>query len=270
MQPAHANTDAATDDTALHIRRTLRFDGALNVRDLGGITTATGQQVRFGLVYRSDDLADLSVVDLAELEERSVRTVVDFRNPEEAEARPSRLPRGAEVVSTPFPPGDKTAAEVMELLVGDDLTADLAHEILLDSYRHVTENGGPVLAELIRSIINRPPVLFHCAGGKDRTGVAAAVVLSLLGVDRGQIIDDYMLTNDRLTDQSSTFQLRLAEYPEESRHVLLALGLAKPAFIEQSLDIIDRDFGGIDGYARDQLLLTQAEIDELRALLLTE
>ena len=77
-----------------------------------------------------------------------------------------------------------------------------------------------------------------------------------------------MLTNDRLTDQSSTFQLRLAEYPEESRHVLLALGLAKPAFIERSLDIIDRDFGGIDSYARNQLMLTQDEVDELRALLL--
>ena len=268
MQPAHANTDAATEDSALHLRRTLRFDGALNVRDLGGITTATGQQVRFGIAYRSDDLADLSVVDLAELEERSVKTVVDFRNPEEAEARPSRLPRGAEVVSTPFPPGDKTAAEVMELLAGGELTTDLAHQILLDSYRHVTETGGPVLAELIRSIINRPPVLFHCAGGKDRTGVAAAVILSILGVDRGQIIDDYMLTNDRLTDQSSTFQLRLAEYPEESRHVLLALGLAKTAFIERSLDIIDGDFGGIDNYARDQLMLTQDEVDELRALLL--
>lgn len=268
MQPAHDHPDAATEHTALHLRRTLRFDGALNVRDLGGITTATGQQVRFGIAYRSDDLADLSVVDLAELEERSVKTVVDFRNPEEAEARPSRLPRGAEVVSTPFPPGDKTAAEVMELLVGGELTTDIAHEILLDSYRHVTETGGPVMAELIRSIINRPPVLFHCAGGKDRTGVAAAVILSILGVDRGQVIDDYMLTNDRLTDQSSTFQLRLAEYPEESRHVLLALGLAKTAFIERSLDIIDRDFGGIDNYALNQLMLTQNEIDELRALLL--
>lgn len=268
MHPAQENTDANTADTTLHLRRTLRFDGALNVRDLGGIATATGQQVRFGLAYRSDDLADLSVVDLAELEERSVRTVVDFRNPDEAEARPSRLPRGAEVVSTPFPPGDRTAAEVMELLIGGELTSDLAHEILLDSYRHITETGGPVMAALIRSIINRPPVLFHCAGGKDRTGVAAAVVFSILGVDRDQIIDDYMLTNDRLTDQSSTFQLRLAEYPEESRHVLLALGLAKPAFIEQSLDTIDRDFGGIDSYARKQLLLAQDEIDALRRLLL--
>ena len=82
------------------------------------------------------------------------------------------------------------------------------------------------------------------------------------------IIEHDMLTNDRLTDQSSTFQLRLAEYPEESRDVLLALGLAKSDFIELALDIIDRDFGGIDRYARNRLSLTQAEIDALRKLLL--
>lgn len=268
MQPAHDNTDGVEEQTPHYLRRVLRFDGALNVRDLGGVTTVAGKQVQFGLVYRSDDLADLSAVDLAELEERSVRTIVDFRNSDEVEARPSRLPRGAEVVAAPFPPGDRTAAEIMELLVGGELTPDNAHEILLDSYRHTTETGGPVFATLIRSIIEQPPVLFHCAGGKDRTGVAAAVILSLLGVGRDQIIADYMLTNDRLVEQSSTFQLRLAEYPEESRDVLLALGLAKPVYIEGSLDIIDREFGGIDAFARDQLSLTPAEVDALRQHLL--
>ena len=77
-----------------------------------------------------------------------------------------------------------------------------------------------------------------------------------------------MLTNDRLTDQSSTFQLRLAEYPEESRDVLLALGLAKPDYIELALDVIDGDFGGIEAYAQDQLSLSPAEVDALRELLL--
>ena len=268
MQPAHNNPDAAEKETPLHLQRILRFDGALNVRDLGGATTANGGQVQFGLVYRSDDLADLSVVDLAELEERSVQTIVDFRNPEEAGARASRLPPGAAVVAASFPQGDQTAGEVMESLVAGELNREHAHEILLDSYRHNTENGGPAMATLIRSIISCSPVLFHCAGGKDRTGVAAAVILLMLGVDRDQIVEDYMLTNDRLTDQSSTFQLRLAEYPEESRDVLLALGLAKSVYIELTLDIIDREFGGIDAYAREQLSLAQAEIDALKKLLL--
>ena len=263
MQPAHDDSDGVEEQTPHYLRRVLRFDGALNVRDLGGVNTVAGKQVRFGLVYRSDDLADLSAVDLAELEQRSVRTIVDFRNSDEVEARPSRVPHGAGIVSAPFPPGERTAAEIMELLVGGELTPDDAHEILLGSYRHITETGGPVFATLIRSIIGQSPVLFHCAGGKDRTGVAAAVILSLLGVGRDQIVADYMLTNDRLVEQSSTFQLRLAEYPVESRDVLLALGLANPVYIECSLAIIDREFGGIDSYARDQMLLTPAEINAL-------
>ena len=268
MPPAQNNPDAAAGQAPLHLRRILQFDGALNVRDLGGVTNFNGQQVKFGIAYRSDDLADLSALDLAELEKRSVQTIVDFRDSKEADARPSRVPRGAAVVSAPFARGDQTAGEVMESLVSGELTREHAHQILLDSYGSSAEAGIPAFTTLIRSILGRSPVLFHCAGGKDRTGVATAVILSILGVDRGQIVEDYMLTNDRLTDQSSTFQLRLAEYPEESRDVLLALGLAKPDYIELALDVIDRDFGGIDAYAQVQLTLSPAEVDALRELLL--
>ncbi|MXZ77910.1 MAG: tyrosine-protein phosphatase [Acidimicrobiia bacterium] len=268
MPPADNNPDASASYTPLHLRRILHFDGALNVRDLGGMSTSNGQQVRFGLVYRSDDLADLSALDLAELEKRSVRTVVDFRSSEEVQARPSRLPPGATIVSAPFDRGDQTAGEVIESLVAGELTREHAHQILLDSYGRSTEAGIPAFTTLIRSIIDRSPVLFHCAGGKDRTGVAAAVIFSILGVDRDQIVEDYMLTNDRLTDQSSTFQLRLAEYPEESRDVLLALGLAKPDYIELALDVIDGEFGGIEAYAQNRLSLSLAEVDALRELLL--
>ena len=270
MPPAPNTPDADAGHAPRHLRRILHFDGALNVRDLGGATSSNGKQVKFGLVYRSDDLAELSVLDLAELEKRSVQTIVDFRNPDEAEARPSRLPPGATVVSAPFPRGERTASEVMASLVAGELTREHARQTLLDSYRHITEAGGPTIATLIRLIIDRSPILFHCAGGKDRTGVAAAVILSILEVDRDQIVEDYLLTNDRLTEQSGTFQLRLAEYPEESRDVLLALGLAKPDYIELTLDVIDRDFGGIDAYARNQLSLTQAEIGALRGLLLSQ
>ncbi|WP_419930109.1 tyrosine-protein phosphatase [Candidatus Poriferisocius sp.] len=268
MPPAQNNPDAAVGQVPLHLRRILQFDGALNVRDLGGVTNSIGQQVKFGIAYRSDDLAELSALDLAELEKRSVQTIVDFRSSEEVEARPSRLPPGATVVSAPFARGERTAGEVMESMIAGKLTREDAHQILLDSYRHIAEIGSPAFALLIRAIIDRSPVLFHCAGGKDRTGVATAVILSILGVDRDQIVEDYMLTNDRLADQSSTFQLRLAGYPEESRDVLLALGLAKPDYIELALDVIDRDFGGIDAYAQVQLTLTQAEVDALRNLLL--
>ena len=268
MSPNPNKPDGSASETPLQLRRILHFDGALNVRDLGGVSTSDGQQVRFGLAYRSDDLADLSALDLAELEKRSVQTIVDFRSSEEVEARPSRLPPGATVVSAPFGRGERTAGEVMESLIAGKLTREDAHQILLDSYRHIAEIGSPAFAVLIRSIIDRSPVLFHCAGGKDRTGVAAAVILSILGVDREQIVEDYMLTNGRLTDQSSTFQLRLAEYPEESRDVLLALGLAKPDYIELALDVIDGEFGGIDAYAQNQLSLSLAEVDALRELLL--
>ena len=268
MTPDQNTSGAAASHTPLHLRRILHFDGALNVRDLGGVTNSDGQQVRFGIAYRSDDLSDLSALDLAELEKRSVQTIIDFRDSQEADARPSRLPPDAAVLSAPFLQRDRTAGEVMEALLAGNLTEMDAQQILLDSYRRSTEAGIPAFTTLIRSIIDRSPVLFHCAGGKDRTGVAAAVIFSILGVDRDQIVEDYMLTNDRLTDQSSTFQLRLAEYPEESRDVLLALGLAKPDYIELALDVIDGDFGGIEAYAQEQLSLSPAEVDALRELLL--
>ena len=238
------------------------------MRDLGGVTTSSGQQVKFGIAYRSDDLADLSALDLAQLEKRSVRIIVDFRDPKEVDARPSRIPSGATAVSAPFAREGRTAVEVMESLMAGQLSEVDAQQMLLDSYPRSTEAGIPAFTTLIRSIIDRSPVLFHCAGGKDRTGVAAAVIYSILGVDRGQIVEDYMLTNDGLTDESSPFQLVLAEYPEQSRGALLALALAKSDYIESALDFIDDEFGGIDAYALHQLSLSHSEVDALRELLL--
>ncbi len=271
MPPSHRNSSVDENETEepLLPRRVLRFDGAINVRDLGGVATASGQPVRFGLAYRSDELAELSAVDLAELEERSVRTVVDLRSSDEAAARPSRLPRGATVVLSPFPPGDRTAAEVIETLIAGALTPEQGHQILLDSYHHNVVAGGPAMATVIRSIIHDPPVLFHCAGGKDRTGVVAAVILALLGVDRLHIIEDYMLTNDRLNEPAGTFQLKLADFPEEAREVLITMGMARPDYIQLALDVIDNEYGGIDAYARNQISLTRAEVDALRKLLLS-
>ena len=268
MPPAFDHFDAAASQVPLHVPRVLQFDGALNVRDLGGLTASNGQQVRFGIAYRSDDLSGLSAHDLAELERRSVQTIVDFRDPKEVDARPSRIPSGATVVSAPFTREGRTAVEVMESLMAGQLTGMEAQQMLLDSYPRSTEAGIPAFSTLIRSIIDGSPVLFHCAGGKDRTGVAAAVVYSILGVDRDQIVEDYMLTNDGLTDQFSPFQLRLAEYPEESRDALLALALARADYIESALDFIDREFGGIDAYAHHQLSLSHAEVDALMELLL--
>ena len=268
MPPAQNEPDPAASQTPLNLRRILQFDGALNARDLGGVTNSNGQQVKFGIAYRSDDLAELSDLDLAELEKRSVQTIVDFRDPKEVNARPSRIPSGATVVSAPFSRGDITAVEVMESLMAGQLTEMDAQQMLLDSYPRSAEAGIPAFTTLIRSIIDRSPVLFHCAGGKDRTGVAAAVIYSILGVDRDQIVEDYMLTNNRLADQSSTFQLRLAEFPEESRDVLLVLGLTRPDYIELALDFIDSEFGGIDAFAHHQLSLSHSEVDALRELLL--
>ena len=184
--------------------RLVDLEGTCNFRDLGGYRSADGRTVRWGRLYRSDALHQLTPADLDVLRGLGLRTVVDLRTEREVH-RSGPGPLVAEGVDVHHlavvkegvrgegapdgtEPGEAVAAPAP---AGDDLA---------ERYLWYLEVGGDAIARALALFAEpgRLPVVFHCAAGKDRTGVLAAIVLELLGVDRAAIVADYVITAERL------------------------------------------------------------------------
>ncbi|MFI9511184.1 tyrosine-protein phosphatase [Nocardia sp. NPDC052566] len=238
-----ALADPATAAETVPADRSLNLQGVQNARDLGGYRTNDGRTVRSGLVYRTGQLNNATVADLAELSRREVRYVDDLRTIFERTIAPDRVPAGATAnwddVIGHAPP------EVMAttLTGGDGL------------YRaFITAPGASqAFGAVLRDIIDLKDgaVLFHCTAGKDRTGWTAAVLLTLLGVDRGTVTQDYLLSN----------QYRNAN-PNDP------LNGVQSQWLDASFEQADATYGSFDNYVRDGLKLTDADIAALKTKLL--
>jgi protein tyrosine/serine phosphatase len=177
-------------DNANEATRALAWDACLNVRDLGGIVTADGRRVRHGALIRSDQLCRLSDRGRTAFLEHGIRTVIDLRTPTEAAKDPDPIwhehgvdhvliPQQSEQLWREFDPIAKTRAERDALAI--DRCAD--------------QN-----AAMARTVARAAPggVLIHCLAGKDRTGIAVALLLSLVGVSESDIAADYALSEAAL------------------------------------------------------------------------
>jgi protein tyrosine/serine phosphatase len=230
--------------------RWLPLQGALNARDLGGLPLRDGGVTRRGRLFRADTLQELTEQDVALLARYPLQTVVDLRTPLEAE-REGRGPLAHEpvdYVNLPFVPDSVIVPSDPrhEVVVADRQRSDRV-EHYLDYLRLA---GARVLAALDRLADPEPgAVLFHCAAGKDRTGVLAALALELVGVERAAILDDYALTNERL-DRIGSRLARLPTYAGYVGRLRREDMRAERATMATFLDRLDAEFGGATGWLR--------------------
>jgi protein-tyrosine phosphatase len=238
--------------------RRVPFEGCTNFRDLGGYRTRDGGHTRWGMVFRADALHGMTADDLALYEQLGLRAVYDLRSDVEREERPNPIPSRAHTVigrrtddDLPTPTW-KTATDGERVL----------HELYLGLIDHAAVQIGDLYAELAKP--DGLPAVFHCHAGKDRTGIVAALLLQLLGVDRDVILDDYELTaRYRLrTHQEGTYRRLLDSGipPEAAAGVLTAPRWA----MEQALEELDRRFGGIEAYLTGPAGVTGDVITALR------
>ncbi len=186
-------------------QRWIELEGADNTRDLGGLTLADGGgRTRFGRLLRAGTLQDLTAGDVTRLtEDLGVRTVVDLRLPDEAAREGSALSGIPSVRYFSLPLSGAGN-------VRSDIVADGAEMDIVGHYVALLEGGAANIVTAAR-IFADDTAVFHCAAGKDRTGVLAAVVLDAVGVGREAIIADYALTGQRMK-QISARLLGLATY----------------------------------------------------------
>ncbi len=230
-------------------RRVIPLEGAVNFRDLGGFTTAEGATVRWRLLFRSDSLHDLTPADVAVLrDELGLVTVVDLRSPEElARTRTYPLHAVADVLHHPiFREADRPRDEDRE-----EAARRRAELTLAQMYLGMFDRLGDNLAAGVSAVATAPgPAVFHCAAGKDRTGVMAAVLLSLLGVPEDAIAADYAATTaalPRIHERLRTmpgYEATMRELPPETMH-------ANYETMEQLLVAVAERWGSVAGWARE-------------------
>ena len=223
--------------------RRLPTAGAPNFRDLGGYPAAGGKTVAWGKVFRSDDLQGLTRPDLDLMNTLGIRTVVDFRDQQEVSRHPDRLPASAaNSVNIPI-----EAGKLMLGVADGNLTARKTAGIMLSVYRALAHDFQPAFREFFALLAcpENLPLLFHCTAGKDRTGFAAALFLSALGVDRETVLDDYMLSNECLKNK----YVAGIDYDD----VMQPLFAVSRDYLAAAFAVIDDQYDGMDTYLRERL-----------------
>jgi len=243
--------DASTPDA---------LQGASNFRDLGGYRGAEGRRVRRGRVFRSDHLAALTPADVATLRSLPIHHIIDFRGKDESAALPYDIP-GVTRLAMAIEP---TVVQRLRALMasGHVPSTDETVALMCDTYRDFVHKHGPTFGRFFKHLLQHPtPVVFHCTAGKDRTGFAAALLLSALGVDHDTIMQDYLLTNQLYRRNP------LAEGAGPA-HVMEVLWQVQPAFLQGAFDVIERDYGGLSGYLAGSVGLDSEACRQLRHALL--
>lgn len=255
-------------------KRHVALEGAHNFRDLGGYPSEDGRTVRWGLFYRSDALGDLTDADVARLAELDIKLVCDFRSAGERAEAPDRLPSdpAPEVLELEISVEGAELEELRERLLSGELEGIDLRRMLIDANRAFVTDHVDRYARLLDRVQHQEslPTLVHCTGGKDRAGMASALILLTLGVPEDVVFDDFLLTNHytaRRIEQILWF-IRFASFfrtdPDEVRPIL---GV-EHAYLEAGFDEIRKRHGSFDAFRRDALGVSDEEVVAFRDLAL--
>jgi protein-tyrosine phosphatase len=245
-------------------RRRLDIPGAQNLRDLGGYVTTDNRMMRWRRVLRGDALHRLMPEGLAALEAEGLTTVIDLRSPAELQDEPNPYWQHPDVTFHHKPVYDDLAPALLA-------TRSRRHDDpLIPFYLTALVDRGEAMRDILATIAAAPPgaVLFHCTAGKDRTGLVAALLLGLAGVDRQTILADYSLTGAFIGDLVAELLERTRRNGGDTEAHARLLSCASPT-MAATLEHIDRRHGSMPGYLAD-IGLSRGDVSALRDRLLED
>ncbi len=257
-------------DTLLISNRHIYFKNAVNFRDIGGIRTKDGNYVKWGKIFRSDNLSQLKNREFKKFNNLNIQTVYDLRTSGEVDGKEDNLPDNVKYVHAPLV---KDSADVLKKIKGrvikGAITEQQSLQFMNNLYGSIVDDNIPALRNMIHNVVkSESPVLYHCSAGKDRTGIITALVLSILNVDRDIIINEYLLS-DYYRREKLEGILKLAKAAKVVRPKIDIGAIQNfmdvdEQFINTAFNIIDTKYGGIDSYIRNQLQIT----DEQRKMII--
>ncbi|CAL1690464.1 hypothetical protein MMB232_00589 [Brevundimonas subvibrioides] len=246
------------------------FEALDNFRDYGGYDTAAGRVLKAGRLFRSAHQASVTDADLERLAALDIGTVIDLRRPVERRRQPSKRPAGfsGQVIESDL--DEAGEAPHITFLKTADLTPDSGRRFMTDTYRQLPFAPAhlDLFARYFRALGETDrPVLIHCAAGKDRTGMLAALTHHLLGVGRDDLVEDYLLTNTAvdLAGRAPAIaeQLKAITGRTASHDAVVAFMGVEEAYLDAAIAAIEARHGSIDGYLEQALGVDTALRDRI-------
>lgn len=246
--------------------RRIPLENQPNLRDIGGFETKDGRRVKWGKIYRSGKLSDLEKSDRALLTNLGIKTVCDFRSDVEQEKHPNNLPSGIRYLR--YPIGEKDGKSFQKLrkdILKKRLKGKAAEETfvkLMEAFADsVSHDFQPVLDLLLAD--GNEPLIYHCSGGKDRTGFMSIILLAAMDVDIKTIRKDYLMSNyyRQKANQKKIRQARLIGLDQETLEYLF---IVRDSYFNSVMNTIKDRYGDMDNYLAVKFGLTREVRDQLK------
>ncbi len=267
---------ASTNELELIERHLIPLEGGRNFRDLGGYQTMDGRTIKSGKLFRSGVLHHMTDADYNKIAALGIKTVVDFRANEERESEPTLWGAGdVNMMTWDYSMDFGQDKNILAEFANPALDAAGAEALMAQMYRGMAEEQKPHYAGMFaRLSASDAPLLFHCTAGKDRTGIAAALLLTTLGVDRETVIQDYVLSEvisslpeyqnaaPTLSDDMDSSYALLASIPPAALDALMG---TRRVYIESAFDEMTKQYGSVDAYIRSELGMDEAKVARLKS-----
>ncbi|MBC2242596.1 tyrosine-protein phosphatase [Listeria booriae] len=251
--------------------RTIPLEGCFNFRDLGGYVNTAGKTVKWGKLYRSSLLTNITEKDKDTLEKLGVSWICDLRSTSEIAAKPT--PALAHIKNRHIPIGTakNESTESQKIDLPDD---HRVYEPLMGESYRVFAQSKDGFREIFNDIIEKEevPFLFHCTAGKDRTGVLGALLLKLLDIPENTILADYELTNQYADNILGEMQGLVNAFSNSEKKIDLEnfrpMAEARPAYLEIAFDEMQKEYGSVDAYLEKGIGITPSEKAKFQTMML--
>ena len=244
----------------------------MNFRDLGGLVTIDGKIIKHKRLLRSGELLDLPVSDITKLKEiYNLRKIVDFRSQSEVERFPDDTIDGVSYINIflhenqtqkAVAPSQKEFRKLRERQLVIDFMTKVYDRMLRSPF---TIDGFARFIKVVKDN-KEGSILFHCYAGKDRTGVAAAIVYTILGVSKESIIEEYMLTNESRKEENERILAKAFEEDPDEKYIeaLKVSYEVVPEYLEYYFSEAEKISGSLLQYIKDNMHISDEDIVEIR------
>jgi protein-tyrosine phosphatase len=256
----------------------VQMPGIQNFREVAGYLTVDGRRLKRNKLWRSATLHELDVAECLAIIDMGIHTIADFRGPDERREKPTPTELSARThvlswVTEGMPAANRSFRELLLQAKDPEQIRDLVARF----YLRIADDHAVQLRDTYRAIADgRTPLLIHCAAGKDRTGVAIAILLDLLGVRRQDTLEDYEISEHLLDWDQMSFAAALGLHDERGSAITVPPFILKPlmrsdrAYLEAALGDIEARYGSTESFCRERLGLDTQTIEALRAALLED